>query len=83
MKDMRALLVLTLLISQSVSAVKMYYPGDTDGKTAVEQSTTPPQYYPPAKPNPLNPNKNIPDKYKENTNVQGNTKMPVPATTSK
>lgn len=83
MKGIRVSLLLTLLISQSVLAVKMYYPGDTDGQTAVDQATTPPQYYPPAKPNPLNPNKNIPDKYKENTNVQGNTQMPNSTPTSK
>ena len=82
MKTTTSLLVLTLLISQSVLATNMYYPGNTEGQTMAGQATTPPQYYPPANPNPVYPNKNIPDKYKENTNVQGKTQMPVPSPTS-
>ncbi len=82
MKRTPSLWVLTLLISQSVIATNMYYPGNTEGQTMAGQATTPPQHYPPANPNALHPNKNIRDKYRENTNVQGKTRMPLPSPTS-
>ena len=82
MKSNYLLLSAALLITQSVFAVNMYYPGNTDGQTAVDQSTTPPQYYPPANPNPINPNKNLPSNYKQNTNIHGNIQMPPPGPAS-
>ena len=75
--------LMALVLSQSVFAIKMYYPGDTDGQTAVDQSTTPPQYYPAPQTNPLHPNQNIPLDYKKNHNVQGKKPMPGSSSTAK
>lgn len=74
--------VIGLMMSSMLYAVTMYYPGDTDGTTATDQATKPPQYYPAQKPNPINPNPNLPNQYQQNTNVQGRTAAPPPAPTS-
>lgn len=79
MKAMSTLIASSLLICHAAFAVTMYYPGNTDGTTAVEQAAKPPQYYPPQKTNPENPNPNLPRQNKPNSNLQGNIKMPAPA----
>jgi len=81
MKASIAFSVLLVLLSGFASATTTYYPGNTDGVTAVQLEKEPPVYYPPQQPNPLiNPKNTRHTKPKINPQVPQST---PPASTGK